>query len=91
MGIHFTRHADEKFEVLRQHNFKIERVEVIKAVLAPETLDFSRRPLLIAQRKIDKTHFLRVVYRKEENVIKIITFYPARIKQYVKRAKQTKN
>jgi hypothetical protein len=35
-------------------------------------------PLLIAQKAIDEKHVLRVVFKKENGIIKIITFYPAR-------------
>jgi len=86
MEVIFTKHAEEKFQILLKHKFKIKKTQVIQAVENPEGLDFSRIPLIIAQRKIDKTHYLRVVYRKENNdKIKIITFYPARIKKYEKK------
>lgn len=49
-----------------------------------EKIDYSRSPLLIAQRKFDKTHILRVVYKQEGDLIKIITFYPGRSTQYEK-------
>ncbi len=50
----------------------------------PDLIDKSRLPLLIAQRKIGRNHVLRVVYKQEFGIIKIITFYPARKKQYEK-------
>lgn len=79
----FTKHAKEKFAVLKHHGVKISRQQVLKAVDKPNSTDYSRLPLLIAQRKIDKTHVLRVVYKKESGTIKIITFYPGRTKQYL--------
>jgi len=86
MGITFTKHAKEKFQILLKHKFKVKKIQVIQTIENPEELDFSRIPLIIAQRKIDKTHYLRVVYKKENNDrIKIITFYPARIKKYEKK------
>jgi len=39
---------------------------------------------LIAQRKIDRDYVLRVVYKQEFGIIKVITFYPGRRKQYEK-------
>lgn len=82
--IYFTRHAREKFIVLKRHKFQVSKEQVEFAVQYPDVIDRSRIPLLIAQRKIDKLHVLRVVYKKEENgLIKIITFYPGRTKQYL--------
>ena len=82
--IYFTKHAKEKFEILQKHKFSISKEQVTEAIKNPEKIDYSRSPLLIAQRKFDKTHVLRVVYKQEEGLIKIITFYPGRSKQYEK-------
>lgn len=82
--IYFTKHAREKFKILKQHKFTILRNQVIKTVNNPDFIDYSKRPLLIAQRKISSTHILRVVYRKENNDKIIITFYPGRRKHYEK-------
>jgi len=79
----FTKHATEKFKVLKRHKFITSRREVLAAVNNPDIVDYSRLPLFIAQRKIDKTHVLRVVYKRDSETIKIITFYPGRTKQYL--------
>ena len=83
--IKFTKHALDKFVVLRKHNFAVTKKQIIEIVLNPEKIDHSRLPLLIAQKKIDRQHVLRVVYKKESGDIKIITFYPGRTKDYEKR------
>ena len=80
--IHLTRHAEEKFTLLARHGFRITHQQIIDTVTAPDKLDYSRLPLLIAQRKIVRTHVLRVVYKIEKDAIKIITFYPGRKTQY---------
>ncbi len=80
----FTKHAENKFEILKKHKFLITKMQVLKTVEKPELIDKSRPPLLIAQRKIDRNRVLRVVYKKEFGVIKIITFYPGKRKQYEK-------
>lgn len=80
----FTKHARNKFEVLKRHKFLIAEKQVLKTVEKPDLIDKSRLPLLIAQRKIGRNHVLRVVYKQEFGIIKIITFYPARKKQYEK-------
>jgi len=80
----FTKHAENKFEILRRHKFLISKKQVIKTIERPDLVDQSRLPLLIAQRKIDREYVLRVVYKREFGVMKVITFYPGRKKQYGK-------
>ncbi len=77
----FTKHAENKFEILKRHNFLITKKQVLETLENPELIDKSRSPLLIAQRQIDRDRVLRVVYKKEFEVIKIITFYPGKRKQ----------
>ncbi len=80
--IHFTKYAEEKFKILREHKFEISKIRVIEALNNPDLIDNSRFPLLIAQRQINTDYALRVVYKKENGNKIIITFYPVRIKQY---------
>lgn len=85
MNITFTKHALAKFDVLARHNFPVNKDDVIGAVEQPNLIDESRLPLLIAQKSIDAEHVLRVVYKQEENIRVIITFYPGRKSQYESR------
>lgn len=80
--IHFTKHAEEKFKILREHKFEVSKGQVIGTVESPDLIDRSRLPLLIAQKRISDTHVLRVVYKEENSDKIIITFYPGRTKQY---------
>jgi hypothetical protein len=82
--IRFSRHAEEKFTVLRMHGIRIARQKVIATVRAPDSTDYRRLPLLIAQSTFDARRVLRVVYRKEGDAILIITFYPGRKSEYEK-------
>ena len=80
--IYFTKHAQNKFHTLQKHNIYISENQVIQTIKNPDRIDYSRFPLLIAQSQIDSTHVLRVVYKQKDEDIKVITFYPGRIKQY---------
>lgn len=82
--IYFTKHANEKFEILKKHKFSVSKKQILKIIIKPDKIDYSRRPLLIAQGKFDTSHVLRVVYKQESDAIKIITFYPGRKKKYAK-------
>ena len=81
----FTKHAQDKFVILNKHKFSISEKKVLEVLNNPDIIDYSRLPLLIAQRKFDRTHVLRVVYKEEQGNIKVITFYPGRSKNYGKK------
>lgn len=84
MKIIYTKHAGvDKFALLRRHHFKVSK-RLIKEVLQnPEHIDKeSDTPKIIASRSIDSRHILRVVYRKEGDIITVITFYPAEKGRY---------
>lgn len=78
----FTKHAREKFALLLRHGVEISEHQVIEALERPEIIDHSRKPLLIAQVAFDERRVLRVVFKQERDVMKVITFYPGRRKQY---------
>lgn len=82
--IHFTKHAIEKFAILRRYGVIIPKSAVIKTITEPEIIDHSRLPLKIAQRSFDKSHVLRVVYKEQGATKIVITFYPGRKMQYEK-------
>lgn len=84
MKIVYTRHAAvDKFRMLKKHRFGVSK-RLIRAVIKnPEHEDKSSdSPNIIASRTIDPKHVLRVVYRKEGDTIKVITFYPAERERY---------
>ncbi|PIS39504.1 MAG: hypothetical protein COT33_01630 [Candidatus Nealsonbacteria bacterium CG08_land_8_20_14_0_20_38_20] len=80
MEIFWTKHAQEKFEILEKQGFMIKRELVEKTLKLAELIDNSQFPLLVAQKSIDEKHILKVVFKKEGGIIKIITFYPMRKK-----------
>ncbi|KKR62071.1 hypothetical protein A2643_01555 [Candidatus Nomurabacteria bacterium RIFCSPHIGHO2_01_FULL_39_220] len=81
----FTKHAQDKFTILRKHKFIISKEKVLETLNNPDLIDYSRLPLLIAQRKFDTMYVLRVVYKDEGMNMKVITFYPGRSKKYGKK------
>jgi len=85
MEIRFTRHAIEKFAILRRHGLSVQKKKVIETIKKPKYLDYSRFPLFLAQDNFDKNRVLRVVYKIVGRIIVIITFYPGRKSQYEKR------
>ncbi len=72
-------------DLTKRHKFIVSRGKVLETLEKPDLIDYSRLPLLVAQSKIDRDHVLRVVYKEEKDVIKVITFYPGRSKNYAQK------
>jgi len=84
MKIVYTKHAAvDKFNMLKKHKFTVDK-KLIKNVLEnPDHEDKeSDKPKIIASREIDQKHVLRVVYKREGDIITVITFYPAEKGRY---------
>lgn len=84
MVIRFTKHALQKFAVLKGYGVLVTKKRVVETVRTPKRIDYSRLPLLIAQADFDQARVLRVVYKIERSKVVIITFYPGRESQYEK-------
>lgn len=84
MIIRYTKHAErDKFSVLARHGFVITKKMVRQTVEDPDHLELIKERLqMIASKKIDDRHVLRVVYRMEGDIIVVITFYPAEMGRY---------
>ena len=84
MKIKYTKHASiDKFTVFRKHKFFVTKKLIEKVILKPEHEDKnSDSPKIIASKSIDAKHVLRVVYKKEGDIITVITFYPAEKGRY---------
>ena len=81
-NVRYTKHAVEKFEILKRHGFEVTREQVVKTVSEPDKLIPETSNRYIAQKRISKSHVLRVVYRHEGKHKVIITFYPGRKERY---------
>lgn len=84
MKIRYTKHAEhEKFAILKRHGFRITKKMIMDVLLNPHAVthddDFHQS---IAGKRLNGTHELRVVYRTEDDILIVITFYPTRIGRY---------
>ncbi len=84
MKIIFTNHAiKDKFPQLLKRNFKVAKEDIKSVINNPEHTDkISDYPKIIASKEFDEKHILRVVYKVERGIIKVITFYPAEKGRY---------
>ncbi|MBC7227539.1 MAG: DUF4258 domain-containing protein [Thermoflexales bacterium] len=82
MAIRYTRHAEYKFEVLREHGFPVTPDQVADALMHPDRVIPQSEGRLVAQKRLTEEHVLRVIYRIEGNDAVVITFYPGRRDRY---------
>ncbi|PIR92767.1 hypothetical protein COT99_04445 [Candidatus Falkowbacteria bacterium CG10_big_fil_rev_8_21_14_0_10_43_10] len=69
--IYFTKYANDKFEILNKYKVFITKEEVEEAVKAPDKITAKDRYW-----RAEKDD-LKVFYRQEENIKKVVTFFPA--------------
>ena len=84
MKIILSKHAKEdKFPILAKHNFYVSEEIIVGVINNPDHRDkTSDKQNVIASKELDETHILRVVYRQDGDIIKVITFYPAEKGRY---------
>lgn len=70
--IYFTKYAENKFDILNKHKVFFTREQVEEAVALPEKL--GRKAGLMTAKKDN----LKVIYKKEGDTLKIITFFPVK-------------
>jgi len=67
---YFTKYAEQKFDILNKHKIFFTR-EQIEDTISCSDKTGKKDKLLTAQKEN-----IKVIYKKEEETIKIITFYP---------------
>jgi len=82
MKIEFTNHAEYKLALLKAHGFKINKDQIKDVITDPDAVKKGKKGRQIAQKVINKTHILRVVYITKNKTIRVITLYPARRTRY---------
>lgn len=82
--IHFTKYAEEKFDILRRHKVFVTKERVEEALVFPDSKDGTKAPLLFAQKTdiAEPGRALRVCYKMSPDGIKIITFYPVTVNDH---------
>ncbi|MBI4779673.1 hypothetical protein HY797_04485 [Candidatus Falkowbacteria bacterium] len=68
--LYFTKYAEQKFDILNKHKIYFTREQIEDAVACPEK-NGKKSKLLTAQKEN-----VKVIYKKDGDILKIITFYP---------------
>jgi len=67
---YFTKYAEQKFDILNKHKIFFTREQIEDTISSPDKTG-KKDKLLTAQKEN-----VKVIYKKEDEIIKIITFYP---------------
>lgn len=70
--IYFTKYAEEKFDILNKHRVFITKEQVEDALKTPDAT--SKEGNYFSNTKDN----VRVLYKKEDSILKIFTFYPVK-------------
>ena len=68
--IYFTKYAEQKFDILNKHKIYFTKEQIEDVIKLPDKISKKNKYLTSQKDKI------KVIYKKEEEIIKIITFYP---------------
>ena len=82
--IEFSMHSLTKIEILKSHGVSVSKEIIEEIVKNPDKIDTGYKGRLIAQKSIDDTHVLRVVYESLPEKVYIIIVYPGRRPRYEK-------
>lgn len=74
----FTKHAIEKFNELERLGWKVTKTKIKKTILKPRWQGVSRHGQKTAMSLVDRKHIIRIVFNRENDIIKVITFHIAR-------------
>lgn len=69
MKVRFTRHAKEKFHLMRMAEFKLSEKEIISIINKPLKSEAKSDGTIIATQIFDKKHVIRVVYKVEDDIL----------------------
>lgn len=70
--LYFTKYAEQKFEILNKHKVFFTREQIEGVVNSPKKINKNKKYFFA------ESDGVKVVYLKDEELIKIITFYPTK-------------
>ena len=82
MKIIFTKHAEEKFIILKKFGWRITKTQVRETIKSPTWIGQSRFGQKAAMKLVDPEHILRIIFNQEGDIIKVVTFHIARRGKY---------
>lgn len=85
MKIAYTKHAKGKFNTHRIGGWDFSNKDITKTITEPDFVEVNKeKKVKIVLKKWDENHDLRVIYKEENDIITVITFYPTEKGRYAK-------
>jgi hypothetical protein len=84
MLIDFSPHSLLKIEILKSHGIDVSKETIEDILRNPDRIDVGYKERLVAQKGLDDTHVLRVVYEAGLERFFVVTVYPGRRSRYAK-------
>ena len=78
----FCPHAENKFRILKQHGLQLSKSQITDVITNAENVIEGERSRKIAQKSFDSEYLLRVIFEETNDLITVITFYPAKRSRY---------
>ena len=78
----FCTHAENKFRILKQHGLKLTKAQINNVIINAENIINGIHPRKIAQKPFNSEYLLRVIFEETNELITVITFYPAKRSRY---------
>ena len=82
MKIIYTKHAEEKFSVILKQDFSITKRKIRQIIQYPKWVGSTKYDQETALGLVDERHILRIVFNREDGIIKVITFHIGRRGKY---------
>lgn len=76
MILHYTKHAEKKFYVLQRHGRQVFKEDINDIIKLPTKTAKKHNLFFVEGCIAANNEYWEVIYRKEESVIHILTFYP---------------
>ena len=75
MEILFTKHAEEKFTILKARGWRLTKKQITQIISSPQWKGNTVYNQKTALGSVDEQHIIRIVFSQERDTIKIITFH----------------
>lgn len=80
----YSGHLRLKLEILKAHGLVLSFDGIDDAIRFPDRILKGHKDRLVAQKRLDDEHVLRVVYEDRGETILVITVYPGKRSRYEK-------
>lgn len=78
----FCSHAENKFKIFEKHGLRFTKTQIIGTIINAEEILMADHARKIAQKSFDSEYILRVIFEETNELITVITFYPAKRSRY---------